>query len=275
MTALKKYQESRVEETTNSGNNQRGPQVDQPNSTTSKGSSQKPNLVWISSDEEDNREGVSDDDTSDDEFLSKKLRNMSVIDVSVKSTPPATPTRPSAPKASVSKLPGSPAVSTISTLTLKPGPQTGNAASSVPTPYQAPATPGRQGKFNAYVVYSGMAPFYYDRWARVKSLFESDKSLVFKGFYTLEQAKEAYHAAHNSGVIGAIRVGAGRPIWSVTEGVRPAIYESVHDALREGLEWGAGHLKGFSNEADAKEDWVAKASTNPSRIIATASPGFF
>ncbi|KAJ3730332.1 hypothetical protein C8R42DRAFT_637104 [Lentinula raphanica] len=77
---------------------------------------------------------------------------------------------------------------------------------------------------------------------------------------------------HNSGVIGTIRIGAGRPIWSVTEGVRPAIYESVHDALREGLEWGAGHLKGFSNEADAKEDWVAKASTNPSHIIATASP---
>ncbi|KAJ3730331.1 hypothetical protein C8R42DRAFT_715037 [Lentinula raphanica] len=158
VTALKKYQESCVEETTNSGNNQHGPQVDQPNSTTSKGSSQKPNLVWISSDK-DNGKGVSDDDTSNDEFLSKKLWNMSV-----KSTPPATPTQPSAPKVSVSKFPGSPAVSTISTLTPKPGPQTGNAASSVSTPYQAPATPGRQGKFNAYVVYSGMAPFYYDQW---------------------------------------------------------------------------------------------------------------
>ncbi|KAJ3761728.1 hypothetical protein EV360DRAFT_79943 [Lentinula raphanica] len=272
MTALKKYPErSPVKDATNSEDKEHIPQIDR------KESSQKdaklPTLIWISSDEEVEAGGVGKDEPSDDEWLSQKLQVMSVVDVSAKGTPPVTPTRPSATKASV---PASPAVSTASTSTPKAGPKKyKSAGSSVPTPSPAPATPGRQGKFNAYVVYSGSFPYYYDQWARVKGLFESDKSLVFKGFFTLEQAKQAYFAAHHSGVIKAIRIGAGRPIWSVTEGVRPAVYHSLHDALRDGLEWGAGHLKGFSNEADAEEDWEEKSSTNPPRIIATASPGFF
>lgn len=58
-------------------------------------------------------------------------------------------------------------------------------------------------------------------------MLQADRGLVFKGFYTLEKAREAWTLAKNSGVIAAMRNGAGRPYWSVTEGVNPAVYNSV------------------------------------------------
>ncbi|KAJ3769674.1 hypothetical protein FB446DRAFT_706044 [Lentinula raphanica] len=278
MTALKGNQESPQKGTVE--DRQRALQIDQRALKTSTASPQKgsktpkPTIVWISSDEEDEGEGLSKEDSSDDEWLTKKLQDMSVTGVSVKSTRPSTPVQRVAPNESVSHVTPTPSTPTPSTPTQTMGAKMASA-SPVPTPFQAPATPGRQGKFNAYVVYSGKFPYYYAQWAPVKALFAADKNLVFKGFWTLEQAKAAYDAARDSGVIKAIRVGAGRPIWSVTEGVRPAVYSSVHDALREGLEWGPGHLKGFADEADAAEDWDEKSSAKPSRIVATPSPGFF
>ncbi|KAF9028410.1 hypothetical protein BDP27DRAFT_1375757 [Rhodocollybia butyracea] len=144
---------------------------------------------------------------------------------------------------------------------------------SAPAPAAAaPATPGRQGKFSAYVVYLGKTPHFYANWSTVKRMVEGDPTLVFKGFYSLEKAREAWQAARDSGVINAIRNGAGRPYWSVTEGVRPAVYDSVHEAVKVGLEWGGGTLKGWNTEADAEEDWNVKANTHPSRIMETPSP---
>ncbi|KAJ3764987.1 hypothetical protein FB446DRAFT_709832 [Lentinula raphanica] len=219
--------------------NQRGPPVDQPNLTTSKGSSQKPTLIWILSDEEDDREGISEDDTSNDGRIFEH--------------------------------------------------KTSGYVSKEYTSGDSYSTLGSQSVGLEALRLTCRVLNYFDpdskiwpkNWERCilcphsvsGSSYTWQARKVQCGFFTLEQAKEAYHAAHsNSGVISAICVGAGRPIWSVIEGLQPAIYESIHDALCEGLEWGTGHLKGFSNEADAKEDWAAKANTNPSRIIATASP---
>ncbi|KAF9077303.1 hypothetical protein BDP27DRAFT_1413727 [Rhodocollybia butyracea] len=157
-------------------------------------------------------------------------------------------------------------------------PSTQSRASSAPSgppPSPAPAVRGREGSFNAYVVYSGRTPYFYADWSAVKRILRNDQTLVFKGFYTLEAAQEAWLAASSSGVIAAIQHGAGRPYWSVTEGVKPAIYNSLHEAVKYGLEWGGGCLKGWRQEADAAEDWVIKATSNPSRIIQTPSPEFF
>ncbi|KAF9071160.1 hypothetical protein BDP27DRAFT_1361954 [Rhodocollybia butyracea] len=99
-----------------------------------------------------------------------------------------------------------------------------------------------------------------------------DPTLVFKGFYSLEKAREAWQAARDSGIINVIRNGAGRPYWSVTEGLRPAVYDSVHEAVKVSLEWGGGTLKGWNTEANAEEDWNDKANTHPSRIMETPSP---
>lgn len=43
-------------------------------------------------------------------------------------------------------------------------------------------------------------------------------------------------------------------------------------ALKVGLEWGGGCLKGWNNEEDAVEDWNDKAGASPSRIIVMPSP---
>lgn len=61
----------------------------------------------------------------------------------------------------------------------------------------------------------------------MKKIFQSDSSLVFKGFPTLEKARSAWYDAHDTGVIAAIHNGVGRQFWSVTEGVRPGVYTSV------------------------------------------------
>lgn len=61
----------------------------------------------------------------------------------------------------------------------------------------------------------------------MKRLIEADKHLVYKGFRSIQNARDAYYAARNSGVIDAIQKGAGRQYWSVTEGVNPAVYENV------------------------------------------------
>ncbi|KAJ3779563.1 hypothetical protein GGU10DRAFT_337914, partial [Lentinula aff. detonsa] len=103
-----------------------------------------------------------------------------------------------------------------------PKPSTSQTSSTSTVLSAARATPGRQGIFNAYVVYSGRTPYFYTDWLAVKCMLNEDKDLVFKGFFTLEQAEEAWYAASNSGVIVAIQNGTGRPIWSVTEGVKPA-----------------------------------------------------
>ncbi|KAJ3794126.1 hypothetical protein GGU11DRAFT_748273 [Lentinula aff. detonsa] len=139
----------------------------------------------------------------------------------------------------------------------------------------ARATPGRQGIFNAYVVYSGRTPYFYTDWPAVKRMLNEDKDLVFKGFFTLEHAEEAWYAASNLGVIVAIQNSTGRPIWSVTEGVKPAVYKSVHEAVKIGLGWGGGYLKGWHNEADAIGDWNDKARARPSRIVTTPDSAFF
>ncbi|KAJ3801064.1 hypothetical protein GGU11DRAFT_741876 [Lentinula aff. detonsa] len=156
-----------------------------------------------------------------------------------------------------------------------PKPSTSQTSSMSTVPPAARATPGRQGIFNAYVVYSGRTPYFYTDWPAVKRMLNEDKDLVFKGFYTLEHAEEAWYAACDSGVIVAIQNGTGRPIWSVTEGVKPAVYKSVHEAVKIGLGWGGGYLKGWHNEADAIEDWNDKARAHPSRIVTMPDPAFF
>ncbi|KAF9027691.1 hypothetical protein BDP27DRAFT_1437083 [Rhodocollybia butyracea] len=154
---------------------------------------------------------------------------------------------------------------------LSHAPSTQSRASSAPSgppPSPAPAVRGREGSFNAYVVYSGRTPYFYADWSAVKRILRNNQTLVFKGFYTLEAAQEAWLAASSSGVIAAIQHGAGHPYWSVTEGVKPAIYNSLHEAVKFSL-------KGWRQEADAAEDWVIKATSNPSCIIQTPSPKFF
>ncbi|KAJ3765785.1 hypothetical protein FB446DRAFT_794713 [Lentinula raphanica] len=247
-------------------------------------------IVWISSDEDDGG-GQEDggDNNSDDDSLTRKLQSMSVNGAdSQRCALQASPSK----SATSSTLEFSPAPASTPPLAETPAMAPNPAPAPTPAPTAAPATPGRQGKFNAYVVYSGKCPYYYEKWARVKALKEADASLVFKGFKSLDQAKQAWCAARDSGVIKAISNGAGRTYWTVTEGVRPAVYHSLlvvcyvfilvlysqasrHDALREGLEWGAGHLKGFVNEDDASEDWAEKSNANPSRIFERPSPGFF
>ncbi|KAJ3742468.1 hypothetical protein DFH05DRAFT_1461569 [Lentinula detonsa] len=148
-----------------------------------------------------------------------------------------------------------------------PKPSTSQTSSTSMVPPAARATPGRQGIFNAYVIYQSRPA--------VKRMLDEDKDLVFKGFFTLEHAEEAWYAASDSGVIVAIQNGTGRPIWSVTEGVKPAVYKSVHEAVKIGLGWGGGYLKGWHNEADAIEDWNDKARARPSRIVTTPDPAFF
>ncbi|KAF9068748.1 hypothetical protein BDP27DRAFT_1421563 [Rhodocollybia butyracea] len=244
-------------------------------------------IVWVSSGEED---GGNDDigDDTDEEDLVEQLQELSVkrpepkqenlamashgassSRVVVPTTPVATPPRYTAFATPPSHHASSrPLMSTPST-----APPPAHPVSPPPTP--APVTPGRQGKFNAYVVYSGATPHFYANWSTVKRMQQADPTLVFKGFYTLEKARQAWLAARNSGVIAAIQNGTGRTHWCVTEGVNPAIYDSLHEAIKVGLEWGGGCLKGWNNKADAVEDWNEKAGASPSRIIDTPSPDFF
>ncbi|KAJ3734940.1 hypothetical protein DFJ43DRAFT_1037268 [Lentinula guzmanii] len=158
-----------------------------------------------------------------------------------------------------------------------PKPSTSQTSSTSMVPPAAQATPGRQGIFNAYVVYSGRTPYFYTDWPAVKCMLDEDKDLVFKGFFTLEHAEEAWYAASDSGVIVAIQNGTGRPIWSVTEGVKPALLKFFdrHEAVKIGLGWGGGYLKGWHNEADAIKDWNDKAQARPSCIVTTPDPAFF
>ncbi|KAF9058595.1 hypothetical protein BDP27DRAFT_1372395 [Rhodocollybia butyracea] len=256
---------------------------------TSNGSN---SIVWISSGEEDEGEVIKGSDTEEEDLVAK-MEELSVKRLDTQQTN-ATPvfygnhSTSSNPFLSSQPMATPPRYSTIAT-----PPQTpvrhgsshtaangqGSAAPAIhpvspaPAPVAAaPATPGRQGKFSAYVVYSGKTPHFYANWSTVKRMLEGDPTLVFKGFYSLEKAREAWQAARDSGVINAIRNGAGRPYWSVTEGVRPAVYDSIYEAVKVGLEWGGGNLKGWNTEADAEEDWNDKANTHPSRIMETPSP---
>ncbi|KAJ3748067.1 hypothetical protein DFH05DRAFT_1458286 [Lentinula detonsa] len=137
----------------------------------------------------------------------------------------------------------------------------------------AQATPGRRGKWNAYVVYSGRAPYVYRGWQGVRQLKDEDNNLVYKGFNDFTSATQAWKAAHDTGVVDAIQKGQGRTHWVVTKGIEPGTYRHPYDALRDGLGWGGGVLHAFSNEQEAIEFW--NREVNARRIIHVDDPGFF
>ncbi|KAJ3712116.1 hypothetical protein DFJ43DRAFT_1161520 [Lentinula guzmanii] len=96
-------------------------------------------------------------------------------------------------------------------------------APSLRSPAPAQATPGRRGKWNAYVVYSGRAPYVYRGWQGVRQLKDEDNNLVYKGFNDFASATQAWKAAHDTGVVDAIQKGQGRTHWVVTKGIEVPI----------------------------------------------------
>ncbi|KAJ3924647.1 MAG: hypothetical protein NXY57DRAFT_969376 [Lentinula lateritia] len=134
------------------------------------------------------------------------------------------------------------------------------------------STPGRRGRYNAYVVYSGSRPYFYDTWSKVARLQIKHPDLVLKGFPDLRSAEAAYTAAKSSGVIDAMQKGEGRGFWVVTEGFRPGVYPGAYDALRDGLKWGGGFVTPFADETRADEFWNRQVDAK--RIVSMPDPHY-
>lgn len=167
-------------------------------------SSQKaPKIVWISSDEEDAADNSEDSESDNGESsisiavslgspqqerLTEQMRGMSCKSVrlfnlcahcftlvhrDVENDIPHTPTNAKPGSASLPPYPSTamppqtppqrqmaiPTPSAHTSMTRS----TPEAPALNPSP--APATPGRRGIFNAYVVYSGKTPYYYAQWS--------------------------------------------------------------------------------------------------------------
>ncbi|KAK7437702.1 hypothetical protein VKT23_018418 [Stygiomarasmius scandens] len=191
--------------------------------------------------------------------------------------PPRTSTPPPSYASRLSYIPASPVPRTVEPQassshqpSLRPALNTQVTSSSSalagPSHVAVPTTPNtNQGKcFRAYVVYHGRRKGAFGDWRSTNFIISGDADAVYKGFQTLELAKESYQLTHRSGVLNALdyQPERGEPHWVVIQGVHPGVYKSRYEVLRDGLYWGGGAVYTYNDVNDANAFFVAEYMAN-------------
>ncbi|KAK1232442.1 hypothetical protein PQX77_004418 [Marasmius sp. AFHP31] len=122
------------------------------------------------------------------------------------------------------------------------------------------STPPAAARFRAYVLYRGSQPGVFASWSQLKKQLArgKDEDNVYKGFYTLEEARDAFFSAKKSGVIQKLTASPPQGLvltWVVVEGVVPGVHESAYEMLRDGLLWHGGRVFSFASKEEAEEFW--------------------